>query len=463
MTGRMHRSVCSAGFVIRCTSTGCQAAGTIAEFSEDASNYRGEILGGMMIMLVLRAATGRSHLPFRQVTVNCDNNGVVLNGNDPRSPLPEKQVQADVLRCLKQYVRELPVEVVYEWVKGHQDDRLEWGNLTLKEQLNCFVDGLAKKALVSAVLNHEYIDSNFPFEQLRVVMGTKKLTTSPKKAFASFWGYRCAKKLYNKRRIISSDFFHTVWWDGVDALNKRVPKMFSVFLTKHTSHFAGTNQQLHRIDSSVANVCPSCGQRGESTRHITRCRDEGRVEMLQDSVRELVRWLYQHDTDSYMVNMIREYLLAQGDKTMAQCTHPGRYDALVTTHDHLGWDNFLEGRICTLFLETYRRDLDDDVSPYKVEAWGRGFIERLIRITHSQWIFRNSHVHYKKLEGMTEAQHLEIFRRVEELMWEDPMSLLPAIATCWKKIWVDWGSVRRLLDCIGCCRWRQRRQLQSMY
>ena len=111
---------------------------------------------------------------------------------------------------------------------------------------------------------------------------------------------------------------------------------------------------------------------------------------------------------------------------MAQCTHPGRYDALVTAHDHLGWDNFLEGRICTLFLATYWRDLDDDVSPYKVEAWGRGFIERLIRVTHSQWIFRNSHVHYKKLEGMTETQHLEIFRRVEELMWEDPMSLLPA-------------------------------------
>ena len=35
-------------------------------------------------------------------------------------------------------------------------------------------------------------------------------------------------------------------------------------------------------------------------------------------------------------------------------------------------------------------------------------------------------MHYKKLESMTEAQHLDIFRRVEELIWEDPMSLLPA-------------------------------------
>jgi len=380
----------------------------------------------MMMMLVLRAATGKAHLPYRQITVNCDNNGVVSHGNDPSSPLPEKQVQADVLRCLKQYITDLPVEVVYEWVKAHQDDRKSWEDLTFKEQCNCLADKLAKMALISAILNNEYIDGNFPFELLRVVLGTKKLTSSPKKAFDAFWGYRCAKNLYSKRGIIPRDFFHLVWWDGVGALNQSVPKMFSVFLTKHTSHFAGTNQQLHRIDKSVENICPSCGRRGESTKHITRCRDEGRVAMLHDSVKELTRWLYQKDTDDDMVDMISEYLLAQGEKTMSQCCHPSRYESLVKAHDNLGWDNFLEGRICTLFLEAYRCDLEDDVSPYRVDAWGRGFIERLIRITHAQWIFRNSHVHYKKLEGMTEAQHMDIFRRVEELMWDDPMDLLPA-------------------------------------
>ena len=73
-------------------------------------------------------------------------------------------------------------------------------------------------------------------------------------------------------------------------------------------------------------------------------------------------------------------------------------------------------------------DTEDEVSPYQVQvqAWGtRGLMEKLIQITHSQWIFRNSHVHFKKLEGMTKEQHLETFCRVEELMWEDPMSLLP--------------------------------------
>ena len=46
-------------------------------------------------------------------------------------------------------------------------------------------------------------------------------------------------------------------------------------------------------------------------------------------------------------------------------------------------------------------------------------------ITHRQWMFRNSLVHFKKLEGMTEDQHLKIFDEVEELMTVDPMELLP--------------------------------------
>ena len=211
-------------------------------------------------------------------------------------------------------------------------------------------------------------------------------------------------------------------------MNKKFPKTFAVWLTKQTSHFAGTNKQLHRIDPSVEDVCPSCGKRGESVKHITRCQEEGRIVMLRASVKDLVDWLYEKDTHAQLVGMIEDYLLAQDGKTMLQCCRRRRYEVLARTHDKLGWDNFLEGRISKLFLEAYRMDAEDDdgsISPYKVQAWGRGLMEKLIRITHGQWIFRNSHVHFKKLEGLTEEQHLETFRRVEQLMWEDPMTLLP--------------------------------------
>ena len=60
------------------------------------------------------------------------------------------------------------------------------------------------------------------------------------------------------------------------------------------------------------------------------------------------------------------------------------------------------------------------------EKWGHQFIEYLLQITHKQWNFRkNSGVHYRGLDGLTEAEHDKIFDRVEELMFTDPDYLLP--------------------------------------
>ena len=86
----------------------------------------------------------------------------------------------------------------------------------------------------------------------------------------------------------------------------------------------------------------------------------------------------------------------------------------MCTQDKLRWDNLLSGRMCTLFLDSHRQWLAEEASHYAVLKWGCGLIDKLIMISHRQWIFRNSHVHFKKLEGMMEDQHLRIFDEVEE-------------------------------------------------
>ena len=58
------------------------------------------------------------------------------------------------------------------------------------------------------------------------------------------------------------------------------------------------------------------------------------------------------------------------------------------------------------------------------ERWCRIFIGKLLKLTHKQWLFCNSHVNYKKLDGLTEKQQKEIFEWVKTLMWTDPGDLL---------------------------------------
>jgi hypothetical protein len=82
--------MCSAAFMILCTYSDKCAKGVVAERSMGADNYRGEILGGIMVKLVIRAASQRRHSPYTPVRIDCDNMGVVIHGNVPKRKLKEK-------------------------------------------------------------------------------------------------------------------------------------------------------------------------------------------------------------------------------------------------------------------------------------------------------------------------------------------------------------------------------------
>ena len=110
----LDKQVSSAAFYIYCRISKLRCKGSVAEWSSQADNYRAEILGGIMVQLVLRAATqSRLSAPYRPVVIECDNAGVVSHGNTPRRGLKEKQVHADALRYLKQLISESPADSNY--------------------------------------------------------------------------------------------------------------------------------------------------------------------------------------------------------------------------------------------------------------------------------------------------------------------------------------------------------------
>ena len=199
---------------------------------------------------------------------------------------------------------------------------------------------------------------------------------------------------------------------------KSFPKLFRNFVTKQTSKFCGTNRQLSRINQSVRNVYPSCGRDDESSKHITRYNEPGRRQMLEYTVDEMATWMSSTKVDQHLQSMITSYLLAQNTKTMLECLrgHLSTLRALAEVHDRLGWDNFVEGRISTLFLEAVRPALEGRRSQLMPKRWCHTLMNRLLQLTHKQWLFWNSHVNHKKLEGMTEAQHEEIFNKVKCMM-----------------------------------------------
>jgi hypothetical protein len=107
---------------------------------------------------------------------------------------------------------------------------------------------------------------------------------------------------------------------------------------------------MHR--QSVLNVCPSCRCHDESTSHITRCCNPECACTLKDLVGQLVQWLYDQQTDGKVVHLFKGYLLVGGTRTLTSLLKPNsRLGVEAWHHNSLGWDCFLEGQLCALWVE----------------------------------------------------------------------------------------------------------------
>jgi hypothetical protein len=83
--------------------------------------------------------------------------------------------------------------------------------------------------------------------------------------------------------------------------------------------------------------------------------------------------------------------------------------------DNLGWDCFVEGRILYSLIVSIKPMLLQYNTRGIVEDWGANAIQSLLSLTHKQWLYQNSSVHYVS-EGLPAWQHDKLLAKIYELM-----------------------------------------------
>jgi hypothetical protein len=164
--------------------------------------------------------------------------------------------------------------------------------MSLSQQVNVRADLLASKALMTAVVSQIFIVPTFPTEGVSLSIGESRITGSPKQEITHLWGEQVAQDLLHRWNIMNERDFPLEYWEGMQNAMQSFPEPFQVWVTKHISHFNGTNRMLSRFPGiathpKVQNRCPNCKRFDESTSHITRCRDQGRTKIFQSSVEAL--------------------------------------------------------------------------------------------------------------------------------------------------------------------------------
>ena len=424
----LSRRTCSASVVFLCQQTGKLGAFTVCEKTNEytASNYRGELLGGLIATHLLVMAVKYTNIKPTNTLIYCDNMGVVTHGNNPHKSLPEKQPQADILLPFRSNLLSLANGIKYQHVFGHSDLETEFSLLTIPEQLNTIADTLAQDCLRERSHTGPYSQTTYPNEPVRIYIDRQKVTSSIKATLSTSWGRQQARAHFLKRRILRENQFDLVFWNGLKGTLQNFSKPLQLWVTKHVSHFCGTNRQLSKMDISIKNICMCCKKLNEDTAHITRCHNKGRTLMFHQTTEELIKWMKNAHGNDLLMDALEIYLKYRGRYSMRYIVraHPDLHE-FGRHHDTLGWDNFMEGRICTHLFKLQEQTLIQNSSKWTITAWSRQFIKRVLHITHRQWLYRNARIHIKLVDGLTASKHQQIIHLVHSLLYTDPNDLLP--------------------------------------
>ena len=309
-------------------------------------------------------------------------------------------------------------------VTAHQDDYRRRDRLSLAAQLNCECDDLAKAAVIEAIFDDQHSGINkrqtLPLESARVFISDVKQTTDLARAMRFHVGRARAKQFYADEDIMSEDDFEEVSWPDLGNTIQRKPKMYQLWLGKQGSGYCGTGKMLQRRDKSADSSCPNCG-RMEDTQHLCRCRDSGRRQLLRDSVDSLREWMRDQHTHPEIAHWIPLYILRQGYVKLIDIELADRYHRRLSqamrraahSQDAIGWKHLLEGKVSVRLRRLQEFFLIGCDTLLTIDDWMRGFINKLLEISHSQWIYRNLTKHHASQGTIALKAREDLMKEVE--------------------------------------------------
>jgi hypothetical protein len=139
----------------------------------------------------------------------------------------------------------------------------------------------------------------------------------------------------------------------------------------------------------------------------------------------LEQWLHQGNrTDPELAYWLPKYLLFEGRKKFSEmgAMSPDLQRAAESI-DAIGWVELLHGKVSVEIAAI--QNLHCAVAPCHMngEDWMKHFVSHLIRISHSQWVFRNFVLHDKTRGYLRLKERKEVLMEIDKLLEMDPDKL----------------------------------------
>jgi hypothetical protein len=342
----LYPNINLAAVVLECSRGRGRIWCSFPEASRVACSYCGELVGLMAIHLILLAINEINLGLMGSVRIYSDCLGALEKvKNLPPSIVPSSLAHSDILKNILVNCSNLTFGQLYSHVLAHQDDKLDYSNLSRPSQLNVNIDYNARQVLWNLKPTCPPSEQAFPLEPVCIFAESSKITADMGQ-YVRFLAHCClAQTRFHQLNILAPPEFDKVDCEMVYKTLHEVPRMFQQWACKQVMGLAGTMEW----DKSVVRKCPSCMQLCDTCVHVLSCDHAGWVETLHHTINLSESWLEEAGTNPVLLDCIAEYAYGRGRCTMVEiCQGLGDpFQQMVQDQDPIGWRRFMEGMICT--------------------------------------------------------------------------------------------------------------------
>ena len=323
----------------------------------------------------------------------------------------EYDVLAEIRTAMHQLGSSQPL---IDHIKGHQNEKKPWHELSHAAQMNCRADELADLYL------QEYpgVDrSRVPILptsgcQLHLANGTVTYDLKLKLTHARTVP-TLRRNLCDKNSWDDAVFLDVNWTSHGQAL-KRLTKHRKT-LVQYVNDWLPVGKRVHKYDSKYPEWCPSCTAQVKDTYHLMTCPAMSRDNWRKECRAMIRKVLDEIDTAHPIKELMLEGLSAVlGNRPTNTIAVNPEVATVAEAQAAIGWNQILKGRFSRSWASTQDRYLGSRTTArVNGSTWMIKVIETILLEWLKMWKLRNEDRHGRDMESRRHAETKQTIRELE--------------------------------------------------
>ena len=392
--GSAKDSLLSYGFIIhdRTTYRDIRGSGMILSHPDDVSSFRAE-LGGILEGIKTINQLEDQGACWKSINFYADNATAIekatealINPNDSNRDLRDQ---------LWKELSKTRSPVSFQWIRGHQDQKMDYNFLSYESKLNVIADKLAEKKWKEA-RNHGILTKEPQLNPSLVQLSfNHRLITCTKRASVyRMISTHSAMEYWSTRLGWAQNTPALVWWEGIGKAARGQPKKQQIGMVKLATGHAAVAHKMVQWKFSISNQCPFCTEI-ETIDHVFQCRHPGNTAHRSLAFDQLRKHLKKKRTATNITTMILQALKAWSENRSFIPNGLLRAWGAAENQTKIGWQQFLLGKISKKWIDIQARYLLQVGSKKSAFNWATELIRRLWKIAWQLWKYRCDFAHSK--------------------------------------------------------------------